>query len=280
MKIEIKSSLKKGKLVRKRLLQVVERALNSSQDAAYPHTYIYSPPGLGKTYSVNNYLINNDVLHFELSGAVSMFAFGVALATVRYNYPTEKIIISVDDCDGIFKSEENLNIMKNVLSGFRKFSYQKSIQGLLGNLSNMQEAAITNFSNENQLGFQIPCENFIFIFTSNFKLPTDDEVILAREKGGNKNTRKVHLNAIRSRCKTMDFDLDQQTHFGWLADVLLTENLQPEISNNQKDEILNWIFNNWDQMTERSIRTLEKMSQSIVDEPEDYLTIWDIDYLK
>lgn len=280
MKIEIKSSLKKGKLVRMRLLKVVERALNSSQDAAYPHTYIYSPPGLGKTHTVNNYLKNNNVLHFELSGAVSMFAFGVALATIRFKYLTEKIIISVDDCDGIFKSEENLNIMKNVLSGFRKFSYQKSIQGLLGNLSNMQEAAITHFSNDNQLGFQVPCENFIFIFTSNFKLPTDDEVIFAREKGGIKNTRKVHLNAIRSRCKTMDFDLDKQTHFGWLADVLLNENLQPEISNNQKDEILDWIFNSWDQMTERSIRTLEKMSQSIVDEPEDYLTIWDIDYLK
>jgi hypothetical protein len=280
MKLEIQSSLNKGKAVRKRLLQVVQRALSSSQDAAYPHTYIYSPPGLGKTHSVNNYLKKNNSLHFELSGAVSMFAFGVALATIRYNYPIEKIIISVDDCDGIFKSEENLNIMKNVLSGFRKFSYQKSIQGLLGNLTNMQEAAINHFSNDNQLGFQVPCENFIFIFTSNFKLPTDDEVIVAREKGGNKNTRKVHLNAIRSRCKTMDFDLDQETHFGWLADVLINENLQPELSQNQKSEILDWIFENWDQMTERSIRTLEKMAQSIVDEPEDYLTIWDIDYLK
>ena len=280
MKPEIQSSLNKGKAFRKRLLQVVQRALSSSQDAAYPHTYIYSPPGLGKTHSVNNYLKKNNSLHFELSGAVSMFAFGVALATIRYNYPIEKIIISVDDCDGIFESEENLNIMKNVLSGYRKFSYQKSIQGLLGNLTNMQEAAINHFSNDNQLGFQVPCENFIFIFTSNFKLPTDDEVIVAREKGGNKNTRKVHLNAIRSRCKTMDFDLDQETHFGWLADVLINENLQPELSQNQKSEILDWIFENWNQMTERSIRTLEKMAQSIVDEPEDYLTIWDIDYLK
>ena len=280
MKKEIEQSLKKGKIIRKRLLQVVDRAINSDQDAAYPHTYIYSPPGLGKTYSVNNYLKKSNIMYFELSGAVSMFAFGVALATIRFNYPIEKIIISVDDCDGIFKTEENLNIMKNVLSGVRKFSYQKSIQALLGNLTNMQEAAITHFSNDNQLGFQVPCENFIFVFTSNFRLPNDDEVIAAREKGGSRNTRKVHLNAIRSRCKTMDFDLDKPTHFGWLADVLINENLKPEISQNQKSEILGWIFENWDQMTERSIRTLEKMAQSIVDEPEDYLTIWDIDYLK
>jgi hypothetical protein len=280
MKTTLELALKKGQLIRKRLLKVVERAISSSQDAAYPHTYIYSPPGLGKTHSVNKYLKDSNITHFELSGAISMFAFGVSLATIRFNYPTEKIIISVDDCDGIFKSEENLNIMKNVLSGFRSFSYQKSIQGLLGNLTNMQEAAIEHFSNDNQLGFQVPCENFIFIFTSNFKLPTDDEVRSAREKGGNKNTRKVHLNAIRSRCKTMDFDLDQETHFGWLCDVLLNENIQPEISNDQKHEILNWIIVNWFEMTERSIRTLEKMAQSIVDEPEDYLTIWDIDYLK
>ena len=280
MKKEIEQSLKKGKIIRKRLLQVVDRAINSDQDAAYPHTYIYSPPGLGKTYSVNNYLKKSNIMYFELSGAVSMFAFGVALATIRFNYPIEKIIISVDDCDGIFKTEENLNIMKNVLSGVRKFSYQKSIQALLGNLTNMQEAAITHFSNDNQLGFQVPCENFIFVFTSNFRLPNDDEVIAAREKGGSRNTRKVHLNAISSRCKTMYFDLDKPTHFGWLADVLINENLKPEISQNQKSEILGWIFENWDQMTERSIRTLEKMAQSIVDEPEDYLTIWDIDYLK
>jgi hypothetical protein len=60
----------------------------------------------------------------------------------------------------------------------------------------------------------------------------------------------------------------------------LNENIQPGISNDQKNEILNWISLNWSEMTERSIRTLEKMAQSIVDEPEDYLTIWDIDYLK
>jgi hypothetical protein len=170
--------------------------------------------------------------------------------------------------------------MKNILSGFRKFSYQKSVQGLLGNLSDIQQAAVEYFTSKEKLGFEIPCENFIFVFTSNFRLPTDDEVITAREKGGNQNIRKVHLNAIRSRCKTMDFELDKETHFGWIADVLLNENIQPDLSVEEKNEILLWVFNNWNKMTERSIRTIEKMAQSILDEPEDYLTIWDIDYLK
>jgi hypothetical protein len=280
MKNEIAQSVKKGQLVRKRLVKVVERAITSSTDAAYPHTYIYSAPGLGKTHTVNNFLKNNDVLYFELSGAVSLFAFGVSLATIRYNYPNEKVVISVDDCDGIFKTEENINIMKNVLSGARMFSYQKSLQSLIGNLSPLQKEAVESFGSDERLGFQVPCEDFTFIFTSNFRLPTDDEVIVAREKGGNANVRKVHLNAIRSRCKTMDFELDKDTHFGWLADVLLNETISPEVSLAHKEEMLNFVYSNWSKMTERSIRTLEKMAQSIVDEPEDYKMIWEIDYLK
>ena len=278
--MNIEQIVKKGQLVRKRLLKVVERAVTSSTDAAYPHTYIYSPPGLGKTHTVNRYLKENDMLYFEISGAVSLFAFGVSLATIRYNYPNEKIIVSVDDCDGIFKTEENINIIKNVLSGSRTFTYQKSMQSLIGNLSDVQQDAVNHFASDERLGFQIPCENFIFIFTSNFRLPNDDEVTVAREKGGNANVRKVHLNAIRSRCKTMDFELDKETHFGWIADVILNENLTPEVSYDHKVEILTWVYNNWSNMTERSIRTLEKMAQSIVDEPEDYQMIWDIDYLK
>lgn len=272
--------IKKGQLVRRRLNQVVKRAVTGATDAVYPHTYIYSPPGLGKTYSVTKYLKENDLLYFEISGAVSLFAFGVSLATIAYNYPDEKVIISVDDCDGIFKTEENINIMKNVLSGSRTFTYQKSMQSLIGNLSDVQQDAINHFASNERLGFQIPCSNFIFIFTSNFRLPNDDEVTAAREKGGNANVRKVHLNAIRSRCKTMDFDLDKDQHFGWMGDVLMNETLVPEVSYEHKLEMLEWLYNNWSNMTERSIRTLEKMAQSIIDEPEDYKMVWELDYLK
>lgn len=272
--------IKKGQLVRRRLNQVVKRAVTASPDVVYPHTYIYSPPGLGKTYSVTKYLKENDLLYFEISGAVSLFAFGVSLATIAYNYLDEKVIISVDDCDGIFKTEENINIMKNVLSGSRTFTYQKSMQSLIGNLSDVQKDAISHFASDERLGFQIPCKNFIFIFTSNFRLPNDDEVAVARDKGGNSNVRKVHLNAIRSRCKTLDFDLDKDQHFGWMGDVLMNETLVPEVSYDHKLEMLDWLYNNWSNMTERSIRTLEKMAQSIIDEPEDYKMIWELDYLK
>lgn len=274
-------ALDKGKAQRKRLVHVVKKAVKSSPTAAYPHTYIYSPPGLGKTYTVNESLKEAGVPFFELSGAVSMFAFGVSLAVINFMAPKgQKIIISVDDCDGILKNEENINIMKNVLSGKRIFAYEKSLQSQISNLTGIQQDSINFHSSDERMGFTVPTDNMIFIFTSNFRLPDDDEVKDAREKGGSKNVLKVHRNAIRSRCKTMDFDLDKSEHFGWMADVMLTENLNSFLDEEKKEIILNWVWDNWVSMTERSIRTLEKMAETMSEEPDDYEMSWEIDLLK
>jgi hypothetical protein len=278
---KIITALEKGKSQRKRLTYVVKKAVKSNPDATYPHTYIYSPPGLGKTYTVTKALKEEGVPFFELSGAVSMFAFGVSLAVINYMAPKgQKIIISVDDCDGILKNEENINIMKNVLSGKRIFSYEKSLQSQIANLTGVQQDAIGFHTSEERMGFTVPTDNMIFIFTSNFRLPDDDEVKEAREKGGNKNVLKVHRNAIRSRCKTMDFDLDRFEHFGWMADVMLNEELNTCLTEDTKHIILDWVWNNWDSLTERSIRTLEKMAETMCEEPDDYKMAWEIDYLK
>jgi hypothetical protein len=236
---------------------------------------------LGKTYTVTQALKNMDIAFFELSGAVSMFAFGVSLATIKYKMPKDAtIIISVDDCDGILKNEENINIMKNVLSGKRIFAYEKSLQSQIGNLTPVQQDAIQFHSSDDRMGFTVPTDNMIFIFTSNFRLPDDDEVKDAREKGGNKNVLKVHRNAIRSRCKTMDFDLTKDEHWGWMADVTLNSNLNDCLTTDNKHTILDWVWDNWHKMTERSIRTIEKMAETMCEEPEDYLLSWEIDLLK
>ncbi len=275
------TALQEGQSQRKRLTHIVKKAVKSSPSASYPHTYIYSPPGLGKTYTVTESLKEMDVPFFELSGAVSMFAFGVSLATIKFKMPKDQtIIISVDDCDGILKNEENINIMKNVLSGKRIFAYEKSLQSQIGNMTPLQQQAIEFHSSDDRMGFTVPTDNMIFIFTSNFRLPTDDEAALARDKGGNKNTLVGHRNAIRSRCKTMDFELNKHQHWGWMADVILNEIVNDCLSEKDKHTILNWVWNNWDNMTERSIRTIEKMAETICEEPEDYLMAWEIDYLK
>jgi hypothetical protein len=272
--------IENGSAKRNRLKKLAQKAATTSIDTAYPHTYIFSPPGLGKTFTVNQALTESKIEHYTISGNISMFSFGIGLAVIQYRNKKKKpIVIVVDDCDEILKNGTNINIMKNVLSGNKIYSYEKSLQSQLPNLSDLQREAIENFSSPDKMGFEVPTDNFIFIFTSNFKLPTDDDVKLAREKGLQKAVLLGHLNAIKSRCKPADFDLNDNEMWGWITDVTINEDCV-DLSKEDKMILLDWMYSNWDNMNERSIRTVEKMAETMIEDPTGYRDSWEIDYLK
>jgi hypothetical protein len=271
--------IQNGAAKRKRLIQLAEKAASSNLASKYRHTYIYSPPGLGKTYSVEKAVAKTGIDYHTISGNISMFSFGIALAVINYSIEEGKpVVIIVDDCDEILKGEANINIMKNILSMKNCYAYEKSLQNQWNNLSELQQIAVEAHSSENQMGFTVPTDRFMFIMTSNFKLPTDDDVLVAEAKGKNVE-KKRHLNAIRSRFKTADFDLNSDEHWGWIADVVLNEKCV-DLDKESKVILLDWMQSNWDDMTERSIRTAEKMAESMIDDPTAYRDNWEIDYLK
>lgn len=276
-----KHAMEIGASIRNRLVTVAKRAASKETlKAKFPHTYIYSPPGLGKTFTVEKQLNTSGMQNYTISGNVSMFAFGISLAVIRYNSTNDKpIVIVVDDCDEILKNETNINIMKNILSGNKVYDYQMSLQSQWKGLSATQQEAILAHSSSNKLGFTVPTDNFVFVFTSNFKLPTDDDVKNAREKMQAKANKMAHLNAIRSRCRPADFDLTDSEQWGWIADVVMNENCV-DLSHNEKVILLDWMYNNWENMNERSIRTAEKMAESMIEDPTGYRDSWEIDYLK
>ena len=276
-------ALEKGMQIRSRFNQLIKNMGKSTKSSKYGDTYFFSPPGTGKSYSIKHHLSNSDIKHFIVSGNVSMYAFGVSLCVINYlNKLAEQIIIVVDDCDEIFATEASCNTMKNVLDGVRTFTYEKSLQSQWPNLSELQKEAIRAHQNEEKCGFSVPCNNMSFVFLSNFKLPIDDVVREAREKNQSKSKLLAHKNAIRSRCNVADFDLKNEAHWGWIADVALNTNcLNPiEYSQEEKIEILNFIWTNWKDLTERSIRLLEKMAIILKQYPDSYSTIWEIDFLK
>lgn len=276
-------ALEKGMQIRNRFNQLIKNIGKSTKSSKYGDTYFFSPPGTGKSHSIKNHLSNSDIKYFIVSGNVSMYAFGVSLCVINYlNKLAEQIIIVVDDCDEIFATEASCNTMKNVLDGVRIFTYEKSLQSQWPNLSELQKEAIRAHQNEEKCGFGVPCDNMSFVFLSNFKLPIDDVVREAREKNQSKSKLLAHKNAIRSRCNVADFDLKNEAHWGWIADVALNTNcLNPiEYSQEEKIEILNFIWKNWKDLTERSIRLLEKMAIILKQYPDSYNTIWEIDFLK
>ena len=276
-------ALNKGIQIRSRFIQMIKNLCNQKKLSKYVDFYFFSPPGTGKSFSIKHHLLDSKIKYFIVSGNVSMYAFGVSLCVINYlNKLAEQIIIVVDDCDEIFATEASCNTMKNVLDGVRTFTYEKSLQSQWPNLSELQKEAIRAHQNEEKCGFSVPCDNMSFVFLSNFKLPIDDDVRVAREKNQSKSKLLAHKNAIRSRCNVADFDLKNEAHWGWIADVALNTNcLNPiEYTQEEKIEILNFIWTNWKDLTERSIRLLEKMAIILKQYPDSYNTIWEIDFLK
>lgn len=276
-------ALAKGCTNRERLKQTVQKIASVREGEKYPHIYIFSPPGLGKTFTVKKHLEESDIQHFQISGNVSMFAFGIQLAVINYrNVEKDPVVIFVDDCDEIFKTEANCNTMKNVLDGSKVFIYEKSLASQWSHLSDIQKEAVEYFEIEGKMGFSVPCNNMVFVFASNFKLPIDDDVRIAREKSQSKSLLIVHKNAIRSRCRVCDFDISSEEEWGWIADVALNTDCLDDlqISQNDKQIIIDYLWYNWQRLTERSIRLIEKMADTMRENPNNYRAIWDMDYLK
>lgn len=275
------NALTQGANIRKRIETVVNRGIETSLDSKFPHTYLFSLPGFGKTFTVEKLLKESGNEHLSINGSTSMFAFGVQLAVINHLVPKgQNIIISVDDCDGILKNEENCNIMKNVLTGFKQFAYEKNLVSQIATLSEIQQQAIEAHKDPQRMGFVVPTDRFKFIFTSNFPLPSADDVKDMREKGGSKNMLQVHRNAIRDRVKYSDIHLSWSEQWGLVSDVLINNINLDHATDEVKENILHWTYQNWNKMTERSIRTIEKMLDTVLESPFDYVDSWEIDYLR
>lgn len=273
----------KGIELRNMFIERVSSTVTMNTSNKYRHLYIYSPPGLGKTFTVREMLGQLRIHHIELTGNTSIYAFGIMLAVVQYNNPDLlPLIIFVDDSDELFRTEASCNTMKNALEGANQFTYEKSMANLEDTLSDIQLEAVRYFRGEGKSGFEVPTHNLKFIFTSNNRLPLDEEVEKARKKGAAKSPLIVHRNAIRSRCRVLDFDLSKTEHWGWLADVALNTNCLSELGIDEKstNKVLMYVWDNWDHLKERSIRVVEKMGLTILEQPHNYEKYWRMDFLQ
>lgn len=276
-------AIQKGMQNRSRFLQIVDKLATIRNEDKYPHNFIYGYPGIGKSYEIRNRLVNAGTKHVMVTGNVSMFAFGVQLAVINFLNPNqERIIVFCDDVDTLVANEISCNMLKSALHGPKVFTYEKSLQSQWSNLSEVQKEAIRYHQDDEKMGFQVPTGSMSFLIVSNIQLPTDDEVRHAREKSKSKSSLLAHKNAIRSRCMVQDFSLSNAELWGWIADVVLNTTCLDglNLSVEQKESILDFIWDNWESLTERSIRLIEKMVIIMQEYPDTYMSVWEIDFLK
>jgi SpoVK/Ycf46/Vps4 family AAA+-type ATPase len=66
-------AIEQGKIQNERMRLLIDKATQSSIDRKYKDYYIYSPPGLGKTFTVQEFLSKSEISFYPISGNISMF---------------------------------------------------------------------------------------------------------------------------------------------------------------------------------------------------------------
>ena len=281
-----KAAIQAGELKRKRLIRATKQAANLV-DSEYDniHYYIYGPSGIGKTYQSMKAVEESGVPHFTVSGNVSMYNFAIKLGIIAYTNLDKKCVVIIDDCDEILKDAKSINQMKELL-GENKLSYNKRFHlNQLGDEDSLPYMAIEHWMNNSGVGFTVDCSNITFVITSNIRLPYDSTADAIVDKNGGidtpKSIRARHLAAIRGRCEVKDLDMTMEEKWGNLASVCLEDNACKECEEQEKIFILDYIWNNWDNMKETSIRTAEKMARILrIEDDEDVKDAFDADFLK
>jgi hypothetical protein len=290
-----KRAIEDGRSKRKRLVRVTKKASNKSIESTNSsdefslvqkkrHYYIYGPSGVGKTYNMEKAVKETGVKHYVISGNVSMWAFAVQLACIKGSLKNdEKVVVIVDDCDELLKDGKSANQLKELLDK-NQFSYNKKPQ-LHTLTSDYQLACVEQCMSDDNMGFKVDCSNFTFVITSNIKLPFDSTPEEMLEKNGGNLTPRIaymkHLTAIRGRMNVKDLSFTKEEKWGNIAIVLLEDNGCPQLTEQQKIFLLQWMDSNWDDMTETSIRTAEKMADILIEEGEESVVdAWECDFLK
>jgi hypothetical protein len=269
----------KGKTKQDILRSTIHEALFNNQFNS--NVVISSSPGLGKSYETKQALANlqNPPLLFE--GSANIAAFTIDIATAVYLTAGKHLTIVLDDCDMLFE-DKNLNTAKKMFDDTRALKYNKNFRSLRGLCTDLQFEALESFSSPDKAGFSVPLDNTTFVILTNRHFPTINEVENA-EAGSRKESKFTDLHAIRRRTEGETIEMDNKTLWGYVANVVLNEQIcekfKPQITLQEKQQVLTWLWPVWDKVVERNLSLVEKMTKDMVRYPSNYIDIWTNKYL-
>mgnify|MGYP003654790282 FL=1 len=275
-KVAIELGMRQRKGLIRQTIRMAKKV--KSTTAKYVDQLIAGPSGTGKSFNILKTLRSQGLQFFEMTGNASIFGFMGNLLYLHSQKPNgKKLVIFLDDCDFLFEPK-NINILKNLTATDpqdRKFQYTKAVNEK--QFSDAQQHVLPNYLNEGTHGLTIPCDEFVFVIASNIELY--DETQLSGLTASQKKTAEHHL-AIRGRMKPYDFKLTKDEKWGWIYDAGMNDGALDMLAKKaDKLFLLNWMWSNWDQMKETSIRTIEKMAEDMIEDPSDFVEYWELDYL-
>ena len=226
----------------KERFEILEEMTNATLDGIVRGMVVTGPPGVGKTYGVEQVLEKDSIFdmmadrpmrHTFVKGAMS----ALGLYSKLYEYKDSNNILVLDDCDTILFNEDALNILKAALDSCkrRKISWNTDSSLL------RREGVPSTFE-----------FNGSVIFITNLKFD-------------NMRSTKIrdHLEAILSRCHYLDLTLDttrdkllrikQIAREGGLFDT-------KGLTKVQEQEIIDFMYENKNKLREVSLRMAQKIA--------------------
>lgn len=259
-------------------------------------TILMGSTGIGKTHWTTNSLDEANVNYIKIRGSVTFLTLCANLMLAHHYHlqqrisKDEKLVVFIDDCDTLFQTEDGRNALKEMSEKAgpdRKLSYNRIIQEHMLEPDHLEILPSYKPTNGG-IGFSVDCNDMIFIFATNFALPTENEANAYAKKNPAtpRANRLQSLAAIRRRFTCRDFILDPATNWGWLAYVTLTDDtlikniLGKKAYDKHKYEILNWVWTEWNKMTEHNLDTIKSLAYSIKEYgPDAYIDSWESEFL-
>jgi hypothetical protein len=243
------------------------------------HTIISGPPGVGKSYSVMEEIAKANVNYIQFGAGASDSGMALELAyNVNKLNLGEELVVLLDDADDIlFRDYETANKFKFAMAKDNPF-YAQDVN-LTGARKQYEKAgrmdlvnAIDAFTVPGKVGIHIPMDQVRFFIICNRNCED-------KKQFGPKIWSAAEALVDRVKYKRLDFEW--KVSWGWLAYIL--DKSQPfdnvSLTKEQKRELTNWMWTNWENMRNQSYRTVEEMAEYLINET-DYEDIWESTFIK
>ena len=296
-----KDAIANGFKLTERLEKYTETALGLRPDilATKRHTIIWSPPGAGKTFTANEVIENNKVPVLKIHGASSLHDAMVQLAHFKFKNKGKPFSVWFDDCDSFFDRSSGildpLNIVKGMLDPEREIqqdgnggvlAYNVDVTNTIQKAQNAAEYdpskqsivdALTYFRNPNGLGVEILTNDINFFWTTNRLLP-NKKVATTPKSNGQIDQIKMDQHAVRDRCNWRKFDINDEEAWGWLASVMLSNDVFANdngmqgktLNNEQLMVLLQTFFNHWPNLEANSMRTVKEAGALLLNDEDNF----------
>tara|TARA_R110000772_G_scaffold2435_2_gene8677 strand:- start:8626 stop:9510 length:885 start_codon:yes stop_codon:yes gene_type:complete len=255
--------------------------LKNKKVEATRHTILSGPPGVGKTHGTTDECKKGNTKYITIPPGMSDINMIVKMACGVYSLKDgEELIVILDDADDVvFGDYKTLNKWKIAMADI---DYELGIVPTLNHpvaLTNTINAlekqnkldvvkALKKYMPKDGLGISIPTDKVRFIILCNLDLEDPKAFKSPKLKSG--------IDAVLDRMEYKRVDADWQKQWGWTSYVLGTS--QPfdeyELTDEQKIELMQWMYSNWNNLRGTSYRTVRKLAAAMINEPNEYLDEW------